>query len=518
MKKQINLALLFLTTIVFSQTKTIENVKNFDLRNFGSITKDSLTKHYSFHTATKSSNNKQVEGVLTFYNKDLSEAKKEIFTLNGKSNIYLETQNNGSQIITAFHNNEKEITTFNIFSDKGDLMSSNEISAKKDAFGPFFYKGLETIGDYTLIFPVKNKGFLISEIVKKKRFGYTIYYLGEDKDKNWSYESPADHNNRKSACPMFANEDIVIIMEKEWGSNFDRQPTFIAIVLETKTGKELFRVSHEFETTPNFYTKATVNAKGEIILFGETYNKGNNYPDNDYNTGYFIEKYSKTGQLITKNTFNFNDLTFKTALGFKIEDKQKDFGTVYFYDIIPYEGKYYAVGEIARRDKQGFTIAKAIASQAIGGAVGGLISNNWDTKYTIDDLIILELDENLKFVKTHKLEKETNKTGLNTIVVRPYFNLKELEVNRKLDYLFNAKDNTPSQTLFYLDRKIINEKPDFRIRKAFKENDEFKSIEFSKIELNDSVTDFRVSPISKSSLLLMKYDAKKETVKLEILK
>lgn len=518
MKKQINLIILFLTTIAFSQTKTIENVSYFDFRNFGSITKDSSIFHYSFYTTTKKLENKQDEGVLTFYNKDLSEVKKETFMLNSKSNIYLETQNNGSQIITAFHNNEKEITTFKIFSDKGDLISSNEISAKKDAFGPFFYKAFETIGDYTLLFPVKNKGFLVNEIVKKKRFGYTFYFLGEDKSKNWIYESPADHNNRKSASPMFANDEVVIIMEKEWGSKFDRQPTFIAIVLETKTGKELFRVSHEFETTPNFYTKATVDAKGEIILFGETYNKGNNYPDNDYNTGYFIEKYSKTGQLITKNILNFNDLTFKTALGFKIEDKQKDFGTVYFYDIIASEGKYFAIGEIARRDKQGFTIAKAITSHAIGGAVGGLISNNWDTKYSIDDLVIVELDENLKFVKTHKLEKVSNKTGLNTMVVRPYFNLKELEVNRNLDYLCNVKSNSSSQTLFYLDRKIVNEKPDFRIRKAFKENDAFKSIEFSKIGLNEDDTNFRISPINVNSLLFMKYDAKKEMVKLEILK
>lgn len=516
MKKIINPILIFTSTIAFSQTKTIENVSYFDFRNFGSIAQDSSIFHYSFYTSTKTLENKQGEGVLTFYNKDLSEVKKETFMLNSKSNIYLETQNNGSQIITAFHDNEKEITTFKIFSDKGDLINSSEISSS--SFNPFFYKGFETIGDYRLLFPVKNTGFLVSDIKKKKRLGYTIYFLGDNKTNNWIYVSPADHNNRKSASPMFADEEVIIIMEKEWGSNFDKQPTFIAIVLETKTGKELFRVSHEFETTPNFYTKATVNTKGEIILFGETYNKGNNYPDNDYNTGYFIEKYSKTGQLITKNILNFNDLTFKTALGFKIEDRQKDFGTVYFYDIIASEGKYFAIGEIARRDKQGFTIAKAITSQAIGGAVGGLISNNWNTKYTIDHLVIVELDENLKFVKTHKLEKEINQTGLNTIVVRPYFNLKELEVNRNLDYLCNVKSNSSSQTLSYLDRKIVNEKPDFRIRKAFKENDAFNSTEFSKIGLNEDDTNFRISLINENSLLFMKYDAKKEMVKLEILK
>lgn len=518
MKKKITVIALFVSTYVFSQTKTIENIGSFDFRDFGSVLNDTLIQHYSFYTTTKAFENKQKEGKLTFYNNDLSELKSQTFVLDSKSNVYLETKNNGNQIITAFHDNEKEITTFTMYSSKGDFINSNEISNKKNTFNPLLYKTFEAIGDYSLLFPIKNNGFLITQIEKKKRLGYNIYYLSDDKTKQWSYQSPDDHNNRKLANPIFANDEFVIIMEKEWGSVYDRQPTFIAIVLETKTGKELFRVSHEFETTPNFYTKATVNTKGEILLFGETYSLGNNYPDNDYNTGYFIEKYSRTGEFITKNTLSFNDLAFKAALGFKVEDKQKDFGTVYFYDVIASEGKYFAIGEIARRDKQGFTIAKAITSQAIGGAVGGLISNNWDTKYTIDDLVIVELDEDLKFVKIHKLEKETNQTGLNTIVVRPYFNLKELEIYRRLDYLCNIKNKSSSQSLFYLDRKIVNEKPDFRIRRAIQENDVFKTYEFSKIELNENESTFRISPINVSSLLLMKYDTNKNSIRLDILK
>ncbi|WP_310554495.1 DUF6770 family protein [Flavobacterium sp.] len=398
MNRKINIIVLLINSFVFSQTKTIENINTFDFRDFGTLTNNSSLSHYSFLITNKVLENKQREGVLTFYNEDLSETKKENFVLNAKSNTFLQAKNNGTNVIVVFEDRVKELITFKVYSSGGDLINSKELKIENKYFD---YKAIEKIGDFSLTYAIKNKGFLISEEVKKKRSGYNIHFLGDDKSKNWIYQSPPDHNNRKSACPMFANEEMAVIMEKEWGSVYDRQPTFTAIALDMNTGKELFRVSHEYETTPNYYTKATVNQKGDVFLFGENYNLGNNYPDNDYPNGYFIEKYSKKGELINSQVLSFKDSVFKTSLEFKIEAKQKAFGNVFFYDVLESNGHFFAIGEIARRDKQGFTLAKAVTSYAIGGVIGGLISNNWDTKYTMENMVVVELDENLKLVTTH---------------------------------------------------------------------------------------------------------------------
>lgn len=510
--KIILLALLLTTKLFFSQTITIENVNIPDFKNFGTVYKNSSPVYYSYHT---SFNNKITEGTLKFYNENLTDLKKDVFILD-KNNIFLEAKNNNSNVIIGFHDWKKELNIFKIYSNDGQLLYSKEISYKKNVFSPYSYKYLEKNGEYSLIFPVNNKGFLVTALEKKKRIGYNVHFFGNEESKNWVFQSPEDHNNRKSVTPIFTNDEIVILMEKEWGSVYDKQPTFTAIILDINTGKELFRVSHEYEKVPNFYTKATVNENGEIILFGEKYTIGNNYPDNDYNIGFFIEKYSKTGTLLASNTLNFDDQNFKTSLKFSPETKQNDFGTVFFQNFLERKGHLFAIGEITRRDKQGFTVAKAIISGALLG-VNNIANQNWNTEYSMGNIVLLEFDENLKLIKTHHIEKEKSTVGLNTMVVRPYFNLMELNYDENLNYLFSSKNSNNSFNILYFDRKIINKKPEITFVKSILEDNNILSKNSSKIELGTNEIYFRVIP-SYDSNLLLKYDSEKKSIKMQILK
>ncbi|WP_310554496.1 hypothetical protein [Flavobacterium sp.] len=104
------------------------------------------------------------------------------------------------------------------------------------------------------------------------------------------------------------------------------------------------------------------------------------------------------------------------------------------------------------------------------------------------------------------------------MVVRPYFNLTEMEYDGKLDYLFLSKNNNDLQNIYYLDRKIVNEKPDFRIKKGVLENNIFTISDFSKLELNANEVSFKLIPRNNNSFLFMKYNPDKKTVKIDILK
>lgn len=500
-------------SVTNAQSLTVNEVDFLSHRDIGTVTNNGVTSHYMFHLYTKKLEKKQSEGVITFLNGDLSVLKKETFVL-GKTDTFLDIKNNGNKIIASFHNIPEETTTLRIYSDKGELLKTREFKVPKEVFAPQFYKWAEKIADLSLVYPVNNKGFLFTEIARKKRIGYNFHFIANDENKDWVYESPKDHNNKKTASPLFVNDDIVVIMEKEWGSVYDKQPTFKAIVLDAKTGKELFTKSHEYETVPNFYTKAFVNQKGEIILFGETYELNNNYPDNDYNNGYFIEKYSRTGESLGQNKVSFKDFSFKKALGISVETKPNEMGTLFFYSLVASEGKYYAIGQTARREKQGFTIAKGILATSIGT----FSSTNWQSKYAMKNMIILEFDENLKHTDTHKLPKESTFTGLNGIVVRPYFNLTEMEYDGKLDYLFQTTNNNNLESTFYLDQKAEAGKMTGIIKKARLENDQFTVSDFLTFPTDNKEGDFYILPVNNNSILLMKYDQTKKSAKLEILK
>ena len=504
---------LFSFSAVHSQSLTMENISYLNHRDFGTLSNDTSVKHYMFHLTTQQLEKKQSEGIISFLNEDLTEIKKEKFVLE-EGDFFCDIKNNSNRIIASFHNVPKETTTFRIYSDKGELIKTKEFHVPKNLFAPQFYKYAEKIGDFSLVYPVKNKGFLITEVAKKKRQGYNFHFIADDDSKSWVYESPKDHNNRKTATPLFANDNIIVIMEKEWGSLYDRQPTFKAIALDANTGKELFSTSHEYEKIPNFYTKAFVNQKNEIILFGETYNLDNNYPDDDYNNGYFIEKYTITGNLISANKLSFNDLNFKKALGFSEETKPKEMGTIFFYNLAESNGKLYAIGEISRRDKQGFTALKGF----LATATGTFINQNWQSKYAMGKMIALELDDKTLLTNTHLLAKEETFTGLNGLVVRPYFNLSEMEYDGKLDFLSLVENQKNIESIFYLDQNAVADKKTAIIKKANLNNDVFTVTDFTKFDVNSDESTIYVLPRNNNSLLLMKYDSEKKSAKFEVLK
>lgn len=514
--KTLFIFLLFITTICYSQLKVIENVANFNTNDCGIVHTNSKTYYYTFHILEKKSKDAIENGILTIFNEDLTEHKNIKFDI--ESHVrFLEVKNNNNSLIVAFADEKKFTLDFKIFSLDGEFVKSKVITYDKFLYSPSSYKSyMEPSGDFSLIHPIENKGYIITEYIKKKRKGYNLYYVdlaGND----WSYESPSDHNNRKTVAPMFANEEMVVLMEKEWGSNFDQQPTFKAIIFDTKNGKELFSVSHDYETKQNFYTKAMATKKGDILLFGELYDDDNNYPDDNYNIGYFIEQYSKSGQLIKETSVRYENSAFKKSLGIDENTKQKDFGIIHFYDFLETNNTLYAIGQMAKREKKGASVFKILASSVVGGAVGGLISNNWKTTYTLSNMIIVEFDENLNFVNTQKLQKNETYTGLNTMSVRPQFNLLEMQAHGKLDFIYKQLNQNKEMDFFlFSDKKIENESLDFKIKKASLINNVFQVETFSTLDLND-VDQFTMIPRNNTSTLLVTQNLANKTISLKVM-
>ena len=63
---------------------------------------------------------------------------------------------------------------------------------------------------------------LSNDVLKYREFDIAV--------NDWSYKSPSDQIYKNTVLPLFTNDEVVV-MEKEWDSNFDQQDTFKTTIL-----------------------------------------------------------------------------------------------------------------------------------------------------------------------------------------------------------------------------------------------------------------------------------------------
>ncbi|CAL2103234.1 protein of unknown function [Tenacibaculum sp. 190130A14a] len=436
--KILKLVVLFISFNLCGQSIQIKNIKDFELSNAGTLTANDNVGYYTFYTSKKEVGKKKKEGILSFFNKDLKEVTKVNFLLDNKTNRLIEVKNNGTNVAVSLYNKETKNLTYTFYDFEGKKLAFEYIIPyKKQTFAMGYYKEIQKMEEWILNYPVTNKGFLFSETIKKKRWGYRFSFV-DGTEKKWTYDSPADINNRVQAAPIYSDENKIIIVEKIWGSNFDRQPDLRTVVLDINTGKEDFSVAIDYEKAPKFYTEGMVANDGRVVLFGEYYKKGHKFHSNSYNEGYFIEIYSKEGEKLSSQLLSYrNNPEFRKYLEIEDQAKQKKFGSIYFYDIVEKEDKFLIIGERFVRDVQGFSTGKAIVSASFGM----LGQENWSSKYTLGDLVVLEVDKDAVLTNFYKITKDKAPSGLNSMNKWPLMNLRHMQNEYNVDYMYQEEQN-----------------------------------------------------------------------------
>ncbi|WP_412476253.1 DUF6770 family protein [Flavobacterium sp. TBRC 19031] len=499
MRKYQHFIFIFFVFISRAQTLSLDNVFDFSKRNIGSLVDDNNSRtHYVLYEKFDTVQQKVKKQVITFFDESLTVNHNEENVYSTESNLFA-LYNNKSHLMAAFHDKKAELVRFKVYNSKGLVSNTVEFDFDKRLFYPYlnYY--------YKLVFPIDNKGFLVNQIVKKKHLGYNITFVNNIGESSWVYKSPADHDNRKEATPLFANDQVVILSEKEWGSNYDHKPTFNIIVLDSKTGKVIFTKSKDYEVDPDYYTNAFVTNQGEVLLFGELFEQNNSMTKNDYNIGYFFEKFDLTGQQIKSNILRFNDERFKTLVGFDKVLDQDDFGTIYFNSIKEYDGDYYFVGQIVRRSKQGNTFGKQILSAAIGGAVGGAISNNWQSTYELKEIVLMKVDENLNLMDCTLLPKTVTHTGLNSLVARPQYNLMEMEYHGRLDFV-NHQVYKDGQIVVYKTHERSGDIDKLLLKKAVFKEGRLDFLDDYEVSFDKNESYYALLPYGQSGSLMFKYN------------
>lgn len=507
MRKYQHFIFIFFVFISRAQTLSLDNVFDFSKQNIGTLMGDNGSlSHYILYEKYEAGQQKVKKQVVSFFDESLTVNHNEENIYSTENNLFA-VYNNQSHLIAAFHDKKAELVRFKVYNSKGSVSNTVEFHFDKRLFYPYlnYY--------YKLVFPVNNKGFLVNQIIKKKRLGYNVTFVNNLGESSWVYESPADHDNRKEVTPFFANDQVVILCEKEWGSNYDHKPTFNIIVLNSQTGKVIFTKSKDYEVNPDYYTNAFVTNQGEVLLFGELFEQNNSITKNDYNVGYFFEKFDLTGTQTKSNVLSLMDERFKSFIGFDKVSNKDDFGTVYFSSIKQYKGDYYFVGQIVRRTKQGNTFGNQILSATIGGAIGGAISNNWQSAYELKDMVVMKVDSNLNLIDCTLLSKTVTQTGLNTLVSRPQYNLMEMEYNGRLDFV-NYQVYNDEQVVIYKTLERSGDLDKLLLKRTVLKEGRLVYLDDYEISFDKDDSYYSLLPYNQNSLLVFKYNYELKRLKI----
>ena len=491
---------LFLAMFAFSQTVELQQVTDAQFHNTGTLTALPSPVIYTFYEAGPSKQKDHIKGVFAIYDAQMNLKFSDSLDLH-PDNKLMQVKDNEKEIIAAFYNETKEEITFRIYNDNGAKLREETLYYKSNIYGNF-YGNAEDIGEAELIRPQPEKGFFIYQYVKNKRLGYNYYFLTST-GIQLIWKSPEDHNNRKNATLLYADEDLMVIHERDWSSVYDQQPLMAAIVIDFSTSKEHFRVSHDYQKRPRFYTSVLRNEKDELIFFGETYNKANNYPDNDYNSGYFSERYNMNGTLLHDVELPYEDPVFLKDLGLSSKNGRKKLGTVYVYQLITDGDGFAALGEWALRESQGGGAGAALLAYS-SGTTG---FQKWSSSYLLGDFVLMKFGTDGSYKGSHLLPKTHVLKGLNDLRPRPQFNLNKMKYLGRMNYQFEVPGH--SNSFFYVDETHKKDVIDFKLLKAEPSNGFYSTTEITSFTIPQD-NFYRLYPLTENSVVKVSYETENQ--------
>ncbi|PWB21968.1 DUF6770 family protein [Flavobacterium sp. HTF] len=500
MKKTSLLLLLCLANLTFAQTKKIEQVNTFKIKNSGSILnkENNVDGYYFFYEMDKLKKGDR-EFAIKILDKNLNEVAQKTY-IDNKNTFLMKSTFNNQQIMFAMANYKEKKISLLMFDKKAEQMPTIDIPLESKEVRYIQY--LQQTGDFNIIFPVENKGFILNKLEDNKKIGYSLKYYPTDGGKAWEYNSPEESKEIVTINPIEANEKYVVAIEMARPGALSRKITIRTKVLDINTGELLFQKEYSKESKPKLITNAFLDKDNNLILMGEYFKEGDNIID-DKSLGLSTEVIDATGKTLHENFISWKEDVAKIAKvdGNYIQDK----GYIYFHNIVRTQNnEYYAIGEFYKRTAS----ASGIAMAALGGG-------NSVTQLTITNSVVFKFNSDFKLLGIQEFEKGKSRAPSLTDFGSPQLNAHALKSYGAFDYEYTQVDkaNDRFYACFIDYERIKGEKN----KNAFKTiiYDEGKLSE-DKIYLESESKDFRVLPAKIGNVLLLEYDKKLKSINLHL--
>ncbi|MBJ6366580.1 DUF6770 family protein [Snuella sedimenti] len=362
-------------------------------------------------------------------------------------------------------------------------------------------------GNFNLLYPVDNKGFLFNYVRDNKKIGYGLKYVATDGGTSWDYNSPDDIKEIMSVNPIEVNDEVVVALESSKKSALSQTVNFKVIVLDINTGKLLFEKRFDRENNPRLITNAFLTEDKELVLLGEYFEKDDNVAK-EKSLGVFAQINSLEGKVISDNKVSWEEKIDK-MMPVESDGKNPKRGYVYFHDIVrTQKGTYYCIGERYR---------KTVSLAGVMGVAVNPRGGSSMTQLTITDAVVFEFDNKFNLLNIEVFEKGKSRAPSLIDVGSPQLNAHALKAYGAFDYQFTQLDTDRDR--FYA--SFI----DYERLKGEENKYAFKSIMYNdgklsedKIYLNKSKGKirFRVMPAKLGHVMLLEYNKKEKTLDIHL--
>jgi hypothetical protein len=501
MKKASALMLFCLAAnLSFAQTKVIDEVNTFKVKNSGAIlNKENDVDGYYFFYELDELKKGDREFAIKILDKNLTEVAQKTY-IDNKNTFLMKSSFNNQQMMFALANYKEKKVSLLMFDKKAEQMPTIDIPLESKEVRYLQY--LQQTGDFNVLFPVENKGFIFNKLEDNNKIGYSLKYYPTDGGKAWEYNSPAESKEFLTINPIEANDKYVVAIEMSKTSVLSRKITIRTKVLDVNTGALLYEKEYSKNSKPKLITNAFLDKDNNLLLMGEYFKEGDNIFD-DKSLGLSTEVVDPTGKTLNENFISWKDDVAKLAKvdGNYIQDK----GYIYFHNIIRTKSnEYYAVGEFYKRTAS----ASGIAMAALGGG-------NSVTQLTITNSVVFKFSPEFKLLSVQEFEKGKSRAPSLTDFGSPQLNAHALKAYGAFDYEYTQVDKANDR--FYA--CFI----DYERIKGEKSKNAFKTIIYDegqltedKIYLEDNNKEFRVLPAKLGNVLLLEYDKKKKSIDIHL--
>lgn len=501
MKTKILLLLTFISFTGYAQIGKIDGVSNFALRNSGAILdKNHDVDGYYFYYVVDKLKKGENEFAIQILDKNLVEVAKKSYVDNKNTFLMKSSFNNQAMMFAMANFKEKriELLTFDKQANQKETVSI-PLEKKEIQYLQF----MQGTGDFNVLFPVDNKGFLFNKFEDNKKIGYSLKYYPTDGGKAWEYNSPEDTKELLFINPIEVNEKVVVALESAKNSLLTRKMTLRTKVLDVNTGKLLFEREFSKAAKPRLITNAFLDKDSNVVLMGEYFKEGDNIFD-DRSLGLFAEIIDLNGKTIKESFTSWKEdvaKLVKTSKGF-IDEK----GYVFFHKIVKTNtNEYYAIGEFYKKTASAAGIGMAVLSGGQGST----------TQISITNAVVFKFNSDFKLTNIKEFDKSISRAPSLSDFGSPQLNAHALKAFGAFDYLYTQVDRANDR--FY--SCFV----DYEKIKGAKNKNAFKTIIYDegalsedKIYLEDGEKDFRVFPAKLGSVLLIEYNKKAKEIKLHL--
>lgn len=508
MRKTSILVICFVANLIFAQTKKIDNVNNtFKVKNSGAIlNKDKDVDGYYFFYELDKLKNGDREFAIQVLDKNLVEVAKKTYVDN-KNTFLMKSSFNNQGIMFAMANfKEKKISLLS-YDKKVQQLPNIEIPLESKDIR--YIQLMQQTGDFNILFPVENRGFLFNKFEDNKKIGYSLKYYPTDGGKAWEYNSPEDSKELLAINPIEVNEKVIVALETSKPNLLSRKITLRTKIIDINTGQLLYVKEYNKNSKPRLINNAFLDNDNNVVLMGEYFKEGDNIID-DKSLGLFTEVVDLSGKTLKENFISWKEDVAKIAKvsGNYIDDK----GYIFFHNIARTKNnEYYAIGEFYKRTANASGIALTTLSLLAGGSGGG----SSVTQLTITNSVVFKFNSDFKLTGIQEFEKGKSRAPSLSDFGSPQLNAHALKAFGAFDYEYTQLDKTNDR--FYA--CFI----DYERLKGEKNKNAFKTIIYDngqlsedKIYLESDNKDFRILPAKVGNVLLLEYNKKLKEINLHL--